>query len=214
MATLSLYPSVPPRRPGMGSVVRRWLLTPLLVLCAAGAARAQETAIAGTVKDSSGAVLPGVTVEVSSPALIEKARSTITDRNGQYKIIDLAPGLYTVTFTLTDFNAYKREGIELTYGFTAPVNAEMRVGSMQETVTVTAASPVVDIQSLAHNVVMTREVMDAIPTGKNIQAVGIRIPGTTLQTGGGSALSRDVGGSGNMQQSPLTYHGSTASVTT
>ncbi|HYT69733.1 MAG TPA: carboxypeptidase regulatory-like domain-containing protein, partial [Vicinamibacterales bacterium] len=190
------------------------LLAIVGILGLSSAALAQETAIAGTVKDSSGAILPGVTVEVSSPALIEKTRSTITDRAGQYKIIDLSPGVYAVTFTLASFSGYKREGIELTYGFTAPVNAEMRVGNMEETVTVSAASPVVDIQSLAHNVVMTRDVMDAIPTGKNIQAVGILIPGTALQVGGGSALSRDVGGSGNMQQSPLTYHGSTASVTT
>src|SRR5262245_15040056 len=197
----------------MVSVVGRSLLTFVCLVGVSSAVSAQETAIAGTVKDSSGAVVPGVAVEVSSPALIEKTRSTTTDRAGQYKIIDLSPGEYTVMFTLPGFNAYKRDDITLTYGFTAPVNAEMSVGDRQETITVSAASPVVDIQSLAHNVVMTRDVMDAIPTGKNIQAVGILIPGTALQLGGGSALSRDVGGSGNMQQSPLTYHGSTASVT-
>jgi hypothetical protein len=195
-------------------LIGRLALALAATLSLASALYAQETAIAGTVKDSTGAVMPGVTVEVSSPALIEKTRTAVSDRAGQYKIIDLLPGVYTVTFTLQGFNVYRREGIELTYGFVAPVNAELRVGAVEEAVIVTAASPVVDVQSLAQNVVMTRDVMDAIPTGKNIQAVGILIPGTSLQTGGGGNLSRDVGGSGNMQQSPITYHGSTASVTT
>ena len=92
--------------------------------------------IAGVVKDSSGAVLPGVTVEASSPALIEKVRTAVTDGAGQYKIVNLVPGVYTVTFTLTGFNTVRREGIELTAAFTATVNADLRVGSLQETITV------------------------------------------------------------------------------
>jgi hypothetical protein len=176
---------------------------------------AQETAIAGTVRDASGGVLAGVTVEASSPALIEKVRIAVTDGLGQYRIVNLSSGVYTVTFTLQGFATVRRAGIELSDGFIAPVNAEMRVGQVEETVNVSATAPVVDVQSPSNlRTVMTREVMDAIPTGRNIQAVGILIPGTTLQVGGGAALSRDVGGSGNMQQSPLTYHGSTASVTT
>ena len=89
--------------------------------------------IAGVVKDATGAVLPGVTVEASSPALIEKVRTVVTDQQGQYKIVDLRPGTYTVTFSLAGFSTVKREGIELTTGFTAPANAELVVGSISET---------------------------------------------------------------------------------
>src|SRR5262245_33290583 len=103
--------------------------------------------VAGTVKDTSGAVLPGATVEASSPALIEKVRDVVTDANGNYKIVDLRPGTYTVTVTLAGFSTYKREGIELSAGFTANVAVELKVGSLEETVTVTGASPTVDVQS-------------------------------------------------------------------
>src|SRR5947209_15867339 len=103
----------------------------LIALPAPSAGQALGT-IAGAVKDSSGAVLPGVTVEASSPALIEKVRTVVTDGNGQYKIIDLRPGLYTVTFTLTGFSAAKRDGIDLPTNFTATVNADLRVGEVAE----------------------------------------------------------------------------------
>src|SRR2546425_12684647 len=109
-------------------------------------ASAQTSTIAGTVKDASGALLPGVTVEVSSPALIEKVRSVITDGSGQYKIISLRPGTYLVTFTLPGFNTVKRDGIELTSDFTAQVSVEMKVGAVSETITVTGESPIVDTQ--------------------------------------------------------------------
>jgi carboxypeptidase family protein len=178
------------------------------------AALAQTSAIAGVVKDTSGAVLPGVTVEASSPALIEKVRSGVSDSSGQYKIANLRPGTYTVTFTLPGFSVVKRENIELTSDFTASINADMKVGALEETITVSAESPVVDTQSITSRVVMTREQMDAIPTGRNIQAVGIMIPGTSIAVGGGGALSRDVGGSGNLQQSPLQYRGSGDTVQT
>jgi hypothetical protein len=175
---------------------------------------AQTSSIAGQVKDTSGAVLPGVTVEVASPALIEKVRSATTDGSGQYKITALRPGTYSITFTLPGFNVVKRDGIELTSDFTATVNGDMKVGAVEETVVVSAESPVVDTQSITTRTVMTREVLDAIPTGRNIQAVGIMIPGTTIAVGGGGALSRDVGGSGNLQQSPLQYRGSADTVQT
>jgi Carboxypeptidase regulatory-like domain len=178
------------------------------------AASAQTSAIAGTVKDSSGAVLPGVTVEASSPALIEKVRSVTTDGSGQYKIIQLRPGSYTVTFTLPGFQVVKRENVELTSDFTASINADMKVGAVEETITVSAESPVVDVQNITTRTVMTRDVLDAIPTGRNIQAVGIMIPGTNVSFGGGNALNRDVGGSGNLQQSPLNYKGSNDAVQT
>jgi hypothetical protein len=177
-------------------------------------AAAQTSSIAGTVKDASGAVLPGVTIEVSSPALIEKTRSAVTDGSGQFKIVELRPGVYSVTFTLTGFNVVKRDAVELTSDFTATINAEMKVGAVEETITVAAESPIVDVQNITTRTVMTTEVLEAIPTGRNIQAAGILIPGTALALGGGGALSRDVGGSGNLQQSPLQYRGSADTIQT
>src|SRR5580765_5942184 len=177
-------------------------------------ASAQTSSIAGVVKDASGGVLPGVTVEASSPALIEKVRVATTDGTGQFKIINLRPGTYTVAFNLTGFTPVRREGIELTSDFTANVNADLKVGTVAETITVTGDTPVVDVQNITTRTVMTREVMDVMPTGRNIQAVGILIPGTQLALGGGGALSRDVGGSGGLQQSPLQYRGSADTVQT
>src|SRR5262245_39910690 len=93
-------------------------------------AHAQGGGIAGTVKDSTGALLPGVTVEAASPALIEKVRTVTADERGEYKIVDLRPGVYTVTFTLSGFGTIIRSGVELTTGFTATVNADMKVGAV------------------------------------------------------------------------------------
>ncbi|HUE89086.1 MAG TPA: carboxypeptidase-like regulatory domain-containing protein, partial [Vicinamibacterales bacterium] len=178
------------------------------------AAAAQTSTIAGTVRDASGGVLPGVTVEVASPALIEKVRTVITDSQGRYTIVSLRPGTYTVTFTLPGFGTVVHEGLELTSDFTATVNADLKVGTLEESITVTGESPIVDTQAITQRHVMTREVLDVLPTGRNIQAVGIMIPGTTIAFGGGGALSRDVGGSGSLQQSPLQYRGSADTVQT
>src|SRR5687768_13031273 len=104
-----------------------------------------QASITGIIKDSSGAVLPGVTVEAASPALIEKVRTAVTSGSGQYRIENLRPGTYSVTFTLPGFNTAKRDGIELTGTFTATVNADLRVGSLEETITVTGETPVVDV---------------------------------------------------------------------
>src|SRR5262245_55319570 len=123
------------RRVPMTRRVVRPVLVAFAFLLVPAATFAQTGNIAGIVKDSTGAVLPGVTVEASSPALIERVRSAITDDKGQYKIVDLRPGVYSVTFTLPGFTTVKREGIELTTQFTAPVNADLKVGQMTETVT-------------------------------------------------------------------------------
>jgi len=187
------------------------LLTFVLVPVAASA---QTSAISGTVRDASGGVLPGVTVEASSPALIEKTRSTVTSGSGTYSILALRPGTYTVKFELPGFSNVIREGVVLTSDFTATINVDLKVGTLEETLTVTGESPIVDTSNITQRVVMTAEVRDALPTGRNIQAVGIMIPGTTLAQGGGGALSRDVGGSGNLQQSPLQYRGSGDTVQT
>src|SRR6266513_499229 len=135
------------------------------------AAHAQST-IAGVVKDTSGAILPGVIVEASSDVLTERTRSVITDAAGQYKIVDLRPGVYVVTFTLPGFQTFRRDGLELPSSFTATVNADLRVGGLEETLTVTGESPVVDVQSTVHTQVLSREVLDALPTGRTIQGVG------------------------------------------
>src|SRR6185436_5291222 len=185
-----------------------------LVLVPIGASAQGTSSIAGVVRDASGAVLPGVTVEAASPALIEKVRSAVTDGSRQYAIVQLRPGVYSMTFTLPGFSVVKRDNVELTTDFTATINAELKVGTLEETITVSAESPIVDVQSITTRTIMTRDVMDAIPTGRNIQAIGIMIPGTTLAVGGGNALSRDVGGSGNLQQSPLQYRGSGDTVQT
>src|ERR1700758_4340435 len=114
----------------------RWIAVALLsaVLISTTALAQEAAGIAGSVKDTTGAVLPGVTVEAASPALIEKVRTVITDGEGLYKVVDLRPGVYTVTFTLPGFNTVKRDGIELPAAFTATVNAELRVGAVEETV--------------------------------------------------------------------------------
>src|SRR5437870_4369448 len=125
-----------------------------------------QAGLAGNVKDASGAVLPGVTVEAASPALIEKTRSVVTDGSGNYKIENLRPGSYVVTFTLPGFNTYKREGIELTGSFVATVNADMKVGAIEESITVTGETPLVDIQSTQRQSVLSKDVIDALPTGR------------------------------------------------
>src|SRR5688500_17433483 len=137
------------------------IMAAALVVLLPSFAAAQTSGIAGEVKDTSGAVLPGVTVEVTSPALIEKVRTAVTDDAGRYSIIQLRPGIYTVTFALPGFSTVKRDGIELTADFTAPVNADMRIGAIEETITVAAETPVVDVQSITTRTVMTRDVLDA-----------------------------------------------------
>src|SRR5438132_2410285 len=129
---------------GVAMRIASRLLIAVVLLCALPSSALAQAAIAGTVKDTSGAVLPGVTVEAASPALIEKVRTVVTDETGQYRVIDLRPGVYAVTFSLTGFTTVKREGIELTGTFTASVNADMRVGTVAETITVTGETPIVD----------------------------------------------------------------------
>ena len=161
-----------------------------------------QSAIAGVVRDTSGAVMPGVTVEATSPALIEQVRSDATDEQGQYKIIDLRPGLYSVTFSLAGFATIKRDGIDLPANFTAQINTEMRVGELSETLTVTGGAPVVDVQSATSQQVMPQRLLDSMPTGgRSYQSVGATLVGV-------APSSPDVGGSQGMQQSYLNAHGS------
>ncbi|MBM3776810.1 MAG: TonB-dependent receptor [Acidimicrobiia bacterium] len=174
-----------------------------LLPSSAWAQTASTGAIAGVARDTTGAVLPGVTVEAASPALIEKVRIAVTDEQGNYKIVDLRPGTYSVTFTLAGFASYKREGIELTSGFTAAANADMKVGSLEETVTVTGASPVVDIQSARQQRVLSREILDGIPSGKTLQGFVALTLGAV-----GLATQQDVGGNKGDGLGGFGYHGS------
>jgi hypothetical protein len=177
-----------------------------LVLCSTGAfAQGQSGSIAGVVKDTTGAVLPGVTVEASSPALIEKTRSVVTDGQGAYKIVDLRPGTYAVTFTLTGFSSVKREGIELTSSFTANVSADMKVGSVEETITVSGASPIVDTQNVVQKQTASREVMDVLPTDRNFVSFAAMKPGVFV-----TGVSQNVGGSVPETGMNLVVHGSRA----
>ena len=164
-----------------------------------------QSTFTGVVKDQSGAVLPGVSVEASSPALIEKSRSTVTDEHGTYKIIDLRPGNYSVTFTLPGFKTVMRE-VELPSDFTATINAEMTVGAVEESITVAAESPVVDSQTNFKAQVLPREVLDTVPTAHTIQSAGQLVVGVQMD-------APDVGGSRAMQQTYFQVHGTGTSQT-
>jgi hypothetical protein len=154
-------------------------------LAAAQGALARGT-LTGTVRDTSGAVLPGVTVEAASPVLIEKVRSVVTDGAGIYRVVDLDPGVYTLTFTLPGFATVMREGIELSGSATLRIPIEMRVGNVQETITVTGATPVVDVQSTRREAVIGGEVIAALPGTRSIGSLITMVPG--LETFG-NALS-------------------------
>jgi hypothetical protein len=160
-----------------------------------------QGAISGLVRDTTGAVLPGVTVEAASPALIEKTRSVVTDSQGQYKILDLRPGTYSVTFTLPGFSTIVREGLQLTAAANLPVNADMKVGAIEETLTVTGATPVVDVQSTRQQAVMSRDVLDAIPRSRDAALTAGLLVGVTA---GGV---QDMGGSGGQVIAQLVAHG-------
>jgi hypothetical protein len=152
------------------------MVAALMILAAPAVVWAQAS-IAGTVKDTSDALLPGVTVEAASPALIEKVRTAVTDGTGQFRIENLRPGQYTVTFTLPGFTTIRREGIELTGSFVATVNAELRVGAVAETVVVSGESPIVDVQSSQRTAVLTNETINAIPTAGSYNALLVLVPG-------------------------------------
>ena len=147
-----------------------------------------QAAITGVVKDASGGVLPGVTVEAASPVLIEKVRSVVSDDTGQYRIVDLRPGTYSVTFTLPGFSTVKREGIELTGTFVATVNGDLKVGALEETITVTGETPIVDVQSAKVQQTVSKDILAAIPSSRNAGGIQALIPG---MSGNG-----DSGGSG------------------
>jgi Carboxypeptidase regulatory-like domain len=187
--------------------IRKALFMALASLCLLPMAAHAQSAFTGTVKDTSGAVLPGVTVEAASDALIEKTRSVVTDANGGYRLVDLRPGTYSLTFSLEGFSTVKRDAIQLESNFVMTVNSEMKVGALEETLTVTGDAPTVDVQSTTKSQVLNREALDAIPTGRTIQGMGQLITGVSLN-------QPDIGGSKAMQQTYMSAHGAGASQTT
>jgi hypothetical protein len=181
-----------------------WNISIALVwLIAAPAAAYAQASITGVVRDTSGAVMPGVTVEAASPALIEKVRSVVTDGAGQYRIVDLRPGTYTVTLTLPGFATVKREGIELAGSFVATVNGELRVGTLEETVTVSGEAPIVDVQSAQQQQIVDRDVIASIPTGRAFLSLVTLNPSVVMSV-------QDVGGTTGPATGRYTAHGSIA----
>src|SRR5580765_6024802 len=169
------------------NIMRGMLKVSMAVTCAvllSTAAFAQSASITGVVKDSSGGVIPAVTVEAASDVLIEKVRSAVTDASGQYRIVDLRTGTYTVTFALTGFNTVKREGIVLSSDFVATVNADMKVGNLSETITVAGETPIVDVQSAKRVRTFDTELIQSLPVAKGYASVMLLIP-SMVQSGGG-----------------------------
>jgi hypothetical protein len=183
--------------------MRRFVMV-LLILAstflATRTALAQAT-LGGVVRDTSGAVVPGVTVEAASPVLIEKARTTVTDGSGQYRIVDLRGGTYTITFTLSGFATVKREGVQLAGEGVTTVNSELRVGTLDQTVTVTGEAATVDLQSTTRQAVISKEVIDTLPTGRNYSSLGLLLTGV-------NTTRPDSGGALGDPMASLTVHGS------
>lgn len=180
-------------------LVHAILLALLVAAAAPGLARAQN-AIAGTVTDSTGGTLPGVTVEVKSPALIEQMRSTVTDSNGQYRFVDLRPGAYSLSFTLPGFSTIVRDRVELLGSATANIDAQMRVGALEETITVSGAAPVVDVQTTQQREVLNRDLVNSLPLGRSHYMVAAAVPSVDVG-------QFDVGGIGSTNQRFATAYG-------
>src|SRR5688572_29236032 len=189
----------------MGRLLRSVLAiaTAVAWLPAAAAAQGTSTAtIAGVVRDASGGVLPGVTVEAASPALIERVRTAVTNDRGEYQLTELRPGPYVVTFTLPGFSTLKRDGLELRTNFTAQVDAELTVSTLEETITVTGSTPLVDVSSATQQRTVTREVLDTVPTAKSVLGIAALIPAVVEPPN-----SQDVGGSKGERSVRITVHG-------
>ena len=177
------------------------VLCALLVPRAASAQPSAASAIAGVVRDASGAVLPGVTVEAASPALIEKVRTAVTDGEGRYNIVDLRPGTYAVTFSVAGFSSLRRDGIELPSGFTATVSANLQVGALSETVTVSGEAPLVDTRNARRQTIVSADLLNALPSSvKNLNNLVALTPGFRGNEGFDvtGAYTGQIGG---------TYHG-------
>src|SRR6266542_1837491 len=169
------------------------------VMFAADFAWAQAS-IVGLVKDESGAVLPGVTVEAASPVLIEGVRTVSTDEQGRYRIEALRPGPYKLTFSLSGFSTLTRTGVDVPSDTVVTVNAEMKVGALEESLTVSGQSPQVDVQQASRTQVLTRSIIDALPVSRNVMSIGVLAAGVRAGT-------PDIGGSRMTEQVALRAHG-------
>src|SRR5687767_5184349 len=161
-----------------------------------------QASITGVVKDASGAVLPGVTVEASSPVLIEKVRTTVTDSEGRYQLAELRPGTYSLTYSLQGFTTYKREGLQLAPNFSATINAELKVGELSETITVSGQTPLVDTRSVSKATVISQEVLSALPTAKSVGSMLAFVPGAVSPANG-----VDTGGTKGEQSVRISVFG-------
>ena len=179
----------------VGIIVASLLLVPFAAWAQSG--------ITGVVRDTSGGILPGVTVEAASPVLIEKVRTGVTDERGVYRIVDLRPGTYTVTFTLPGFSTLRRDGVVLPSEFTATVNADLTVGQLEETITVTGEAPVVDIRSSRAQVQLEQETLQSLPGAGRLNMVSMVLPGATLRR----ESDRGVGGLSDRTQTAYSVHG-------
>ena len=169
---------------------------------------ASAQSIGGTVTDEQGLALPGVIVEVRSPALIEGVRTVSTDGSGQYLAVNLEVGTFSVTYQLDGFTTLIREGIGLTSGFTASIDVQLTIGNLNESVTVSGASPVVDIKNTLQRALIDREVIDSIPTGKSHQSYALLTPGMSSSASFGTSANQDSGGTTAQTMGALDIHGS------
>lgn len=192
----------PSMRAGLPKPITIMLIAVCLLLAPIVASAQGTSAIGGVVRDTSGAVLPGVTIEAASPALIEKVRTVVSDSEGQYKILDLPGGTYIVTFSLTGFTTIKREGLLLTANFTANIGAEMRVGQLEETITVSGQAPVVDVQTTAQHKVVSGEMLYSLPITKEMGGFAKVTVGATIR-----ATAQDVGGNIDPMNAYTVIHG-------
>ena len=183
--------------------VRTLLSCVLLILLGTAWPALGQSTIAGRVTDSTGAVLPGVAVEATSSALIEGNRAVVTDAQGRYSVIDLRPGVYSLTFTLSGFTTLVREGVEVGSNVNVPINAVMAVGALEESVTVSGATPVVDVQAATRTEVLPREALNALPTNRTWISAGAIVPGARM-------TKPDVGGTEAVQQAYVTARGMNA----
>ena len=133
-------------------------------------------------------------MEAASPVLIEKVRSVVSDDTGQYRIVDLRPGTYSVTFTLPGFSTVRREGIELSGTFVATVNGDLKVGALEETITVTGETPIVDVQSAKVQQTVSKDILAAIPSSRNVDGIQALIPGMNQTTDSGNITGTLQGG--------------------